>query len=77
MAIPNVVTASDFSGATVGAQIDAACASLNGAAGLIVIPPMMGSDNSVAGIPNGCQVVDLRGTGGPDAWGTPGGGFVD
>jgi len=74
---PPFVSASSFSGASVGAQIDAACASLGGKAGAVLIPYGMGSGQSLAGLANGCALEDLRGSGSnlttnnaPDAGGT-------
>src|SRR5947208_12915697 len=60
---PPFVSASSFPGASVGGQIDAACASLGGKAGAVLIPYGMGSGQSPAGLANGCGVLDLRGSG--------------
>lgn len=54
-----------FPGASVGAQIDAACASLAGAQGFVIIPASMGAGNSLAGLPQGCIVDDQRGLSAP------------
>jgi hypothetical protein len=60
---PSIISASSFSGASVGGQVDAACASLGGKAGAVEIPPALGSGQSLAGLTNGCAVLDLRGAG--------------
>ena len=62
---PPFVSASSFPGASVGGHIDAACASLGGKAGAVLIPYGMGSGQSLAGLASGCGVLDLRG-GGPN-----------
>lgn len=58
-------------------QIDSACASLNGSNGTVVITSATPAGTSLTGLPNGCHLIDYRGTGGPDSWGTPSGGFLD
>jgi len=50
----------DFSGASVGAQIDAACTSLGGSAGVVWIPSTVGSGNSIIGVPPLCTIWDIR-----------------
>src|SRR5437870_11492698 len=74
---PPFVSARSFSGASVGAQIDAACASFGGKAGAVLIPYGMGSGQSLAGLANGCALEDVRGGGsnlatnnGPDEGGS-------
>lgn len=59
----SMANASAFSGGSVGAQIDNACASLGGKSGVVVIPATMAAGQSVAGLSNGCGVLDLRGAG--------------
>ncbi|HLW78668.1 MAG TPA: hypothetical protein VKU44_03625, partial [Terriglobia bacterium] len=64
--VPNVVSllnAASFTGASVGAQIDNGCASLSGGPGVLVIPSTLGGGQSLAGLANGCAVLDLRGPG--------------
>ena len=56
--------ADQFTGASVGGQIDAACADLSGANGIVVIPSTLGAGWSLAGIPTNCTVYDFRGIGG-------------
>jgi hypothetical protein len=65
-------TAQGQPGASVGAQIDNACTSLNGTKGTIVIPASLGAGNSLIGIPDNCTVIDLRGVTGPNQAGTEG-----
>src|SRR5437870_8197734 len=64
-ATPPFVSASSFPGASLARHIDAACASLGGKAGAVLIPYGMGSGQSLAGLASGCGVLDLRG-GGPN-----------
>lgn len=64
--VPNVVSlvnAASFTGGSAGAQLDNGCNSLSGKPGVVVIPSTMGSGQSLAGLPNGCAVLDLRGPG--------------
>lgn len=56
--------ADQFTGASVGAQIDAACADLSGANGMVVVPSTLGAGWSLTGIPSNCTVYDFRGVGG-------------
>jgi hypothetical protein len=58
-----MANASSFSGSSVGAQIDNACASLGGKSGVVVIPATLGAGQSLAGLGPGCAVLDLRGSG--------------
>ena len=59
----SMVNAGSFSGASVGAQIDNACGSLGGKSGVVAIPAALGAGQSLAGLANGCAVLDLRGAG--------------
>jgi hypothetical protein len=56
--------ADSFTGASVGGQIDAACADLGGTNGIVVVPSTLGAGWSVAGIPSNCTIYDFRGAGG-------------
>jgi len=70
-----VLDVRDFSGASTGAKIDAACASLAGAQGVVVIPSTVATGNSIVGISDNCHVFDYRGTFGPNFLGTEGSAF--
>ncbi len=59
----SMVNAGSFSAGSVGAQIDNACTSLAGKSGVVAIPAALGAGQSLAGLPNGCAVLDLRGAG--------------
>lgn len=52
--------ADQFTGVSVGLQMDAACTDLGGANGTIVIPASMGAGWSVAGLASNCHPIDLR-----------------
>ncbi|MCU1309986.1 MAG: putative autotransporter protein [Candidatus Angelobacter sp.] len=56
--------ADQFAGVSIGGQIDAACADLAGANGMVVIPSTMATGWSTAGVPSNCTIQDFRGNGG-------------
>lgn len=70
--VPFPIFATVFDGASTGAQIDAACASLAGTSGVINIPPGSPLGDSLTGLPNGCIISDFRGRG-LDIFGNPSG----
>jgi hypothetical protein len=51
----------DFSGISVGAKIDAACASLSGSQGAVQILSSVGAGTSIVGLPQTCALLDYRG----------------
>ena len=55
-----VIDVRDFPGASVGAQIDNACAWLSGAQGTVLIPASVGAGSSIAGLPSNCFLEDYR-----------------
>jgi hypothetical protein len=70
-----VIDVRDFAGGSTGAKIDAACASLAGAQGVVVVPSSVATGNSIVGITDNCHLYDYRGTFGPNYLGQEGSAF--
>lgn len=58
-----------FAGASVGAQIDAGCASFGSNQGAVVLPATVGAGNSLVGLSDNCRFIDFRGLSGPNQYG--------
>jgi hypothetical protein len=67
-----VLYSSNFPGASSNAQALAACQSTSGAPVTVIIPSTAAADNTVEAYPQYCSVQDLRGSVGPNQFGTEG-----